>query len=36
MADVYSFSMLMYEMVTGTEPFPEILDIFELKKVRRN
>lgn len=33
MADVYSFGMLMYEMVTGEDPFPEIRDIFELKKV---
>eukprot|EP01121_Diplochlamys_sp_Union-15-3_P009974 TRINITY_DN2752_c0_g1_i2.p1 TRINITY_DN2752_c0_g1~~TRINITY_DN2752_c0_g1_i2.p1 ORF type:complete len:144 (+),score=13.34 TRINITY_DN2752_c0_g1_i2:121-552(+) len=31
-ADVYSFAMVLYEMCTGSEPFPEITDIFELKK----
>lgn len=34
MADVYSFGMVIYEMVAREEPFPEIKDIFELKKVK--
>ncbi|GAM17794.1 hypothetical protein SAMD00019534_009690 [Acytostelium subglobosum LB1] len=29
-ADVYSFGMMMYEMVTGEEPYPEIQTIVEL------
>jgi serine/threonine protein kinase len=31
-ADVYSYGMTLYEMVSGTQPFAEIHDIFELKK----
>jgi serine/threonine protein kinase len=32
-ADVYSYAMTLYEMVTGMQPFAEIHDIFELKKM---
>lgn len=31
-ADVYSYGMTLYEMVSGLQPFAEIHDIFELKK----
>lgn len=31
-ADVYSFAMVLFEMSTGQEPFPEITDLFELIK----
>eukprot|EP01130_Rhizamoeba_saxonica_P017473 TRINITY_DN8480_c0_g1_i1.p1 TRINITY_DN8480_c0_g1~~TRINITY_DN8480_c0_g1_i1.p1 ORF type:complete len:1015 (-),score=236.17 TRINITY_DN8480_c0_g1_i1:28-3072(-) len=31
-ADVYSFGMVLFEMVSGEEPFKDIHDIFELKK----
>ena len=31
-ADVYGFGMVLFEMVAGHEPFPEIQDMFELKK----
>jgi len=31
-ADVYSYAMTLFEMVSGEDPFKEIHDIFELKK----
>jgi len=31
-ADVYSFGMVMFEMLSGKEPWADIHDIFELKK----
>jgi hypothetical protein len=31
-ADVYSYGMTLYEMISGMQPFAEIHDIFELKK----
>jgi len=32
-ADVYSFAMVLYEMITGREPWADVHDIFELKKI---
>lgn len=32
-ADVYSFGMTLWEMVTAEEPFPAVSNIFELKKL---
>lgn len=32
-ADVYSFAMTLYEMITGHDPFVDVHDIFELKKL---
>jgi len=32
-ADVYSFAMVLYEMLSGREPWADIHDIFELKKL---
>jgi len=31
-ADVYSYAMTLFEMISGEDPFKEIHDIFELKK----
>jgi len=31
-ADVYSYGMVLFEMISGDDPFREIHDIFELKK----
>ncbi|KAH3765745.1 TKL protein kinase [Pelomyxa schiedti] len=32
-ADVYSYAIVVWEMVTGQEPFPDVQSIFELKKL---
>eukprot|EP01126_Amoeba_proteus_P059728 TRINITY_DN7834_c0_g1_i3.p1 TRINITY_DN7834_c0_g1~~TRINITY_DN7834_c0_g1_i3.p1 ORF type:complete len:479 (-),score=94.40 TRINITY_DN7834_c0_g1_i3:304-1740(-) len=35
-ADVYSFGVLLYEMNTATEPYPEIFDLVELQLAVQN